>query len=252
MSLSVSEERLKRSDFWYFEPEKWPIYRGVIKKAQERGIPFAMGGGFAQMAYTGWPRAAKDVDIFLLPRDREAMIAIVTEEGLHDYYDEKPYDRGWIYRSTKDDVIVDVIWTMANRRAEVDCGWIERGPEIAVDGARFRLMPAEELLWIKLYIMQRDRSDWPDALNLLYTRGLDLDWTRVLQLLGDDRPLLGSLLSLFSWLCPNDIGNFPQWLWGEIGVQPECKPVDREVLRTRANWLDSRPWFIPAMDANGG
>ena len=30
------------------------------------------------------------------------------------------------------------------------------------------MLPPEELIWAKLYVLQRDRSDWPDILNLLY------------------------------------------------------------------------------------
>src|SRR5581483_8634261 len=133
MSLCV-QETLANSDFWYFEPEKWPIYRRVIEQAQQRRIPFSMGGGFAQMAYTGWPRRSKDIDIFISPQHRETMIQVTVEAGLHDYYDEKPYDRKWIYRATGDDVIVDVIWAMANQRSTVQDEWAQRGPEIAVDG----------------------------------------------------------------------------------------------------------------------
>src|SRR4051812_17152525 len=109
MNLSISEESPARSEIWYFDPEKWPVYRQVIEKAQARGIPFSMGGGFAQMTYTGWPREARDIDLFVLAPYRDEMIQITRDAGLHDYYEEKPYDRSWIYRSAKDGAIVDLI-----------------------------------------------------------------------------------------------------------------------------------------------
>src|ERR1051325_4432412 len=202
VNLSLTRESLAQSDIWYFDPQKWPIYRRVIQKAQARDIPFAVGGGFAHMAYTGCRHDPKDIDFFILSSDREAMVQITIESGLHDYYDEKPYDRAWIYRAVTEDVIVDLIWAMANKRATVDRAWVEQGPEIQVDGVRFRLTPPEELLWAKLYVIQRDRCDWPDALNLVYTCGSSLDWRYVLARLGDDRPLLGSVLYLVSRGCP--------------------------------------------------
>jgi hypothetical protein len=251
MNLSVPEERLARSEFWYFDPAKWPVYRQVIEKAQALGIPFSMGGGFAQMTYTGWPREARDVDLFVLPHYRDKMIRITRDAGLDDYYDDKPYDREWIYRSAKGDVIVDLIWAMANKRAEVDGAWVERGPEIKVDGVRFRLIPPEELLWIKLYIVQRDRSDWPDALNLLYSRGPELDWRHVLTRLGADRSLLTGLLAVFSWLCPDRARQLPDWLWAETGLTLPRSSGGLDLSSCRADLLDSRPWLVPAIQMNG-
>jgi hypothetical protein len=252
MNLSISEESLARSEFWYFDPQKWPVYRQVIEKAQMRGIPFCMGGGFAQMTYTGWPRKARDIDLFLLAPYRDEMIQITRDAGLHDYYDEKPYDRTWIYRSVKNGIIVDLIWAMANKRAEVDRAWTERGPEIKVDGVRFRLIPAEELLWIKLYIVQRDRSDWPDALNLLYSRGPDLDWRHILMRLGADRPLLSGLLAAFSWLCPDRARDLPEWLWTESGLSLPPTTGGLDLSSSRADLLDSRGWLVPTLQTNGG
>jgi hypothetical protein len=248
MNLSLPQERLARSDTWYFEPEKWPIYRRVIKGAQKRGIPFAVGGGFANMAYTGQSREAKDLDLVILGCDRDAMVRVTLEAGLHDYHDEKPYDRAWIYRAAGDGVLVDLIWAMANQRSKVDRAWIEQGPEIGVDGVRFRLMPAEELLWIKLYILQRDRCDWPDALNLVQAAGPDLDWPYVLGRLGEDRLLLTGLLATFRWVCPERARELPAWLWDEVGIRSNGHDASMEACRARANLLDSRPWFRPTLE----
>jgi hypothetical protein len=252
MNLLLPQERLSCSDSWYFDPAKWPMYRRVIKGAQERGVPFAVGGGFANMAYTGQSREAKDLDLLILGCDRDAMIRITIEAGFQDYYDEKPYDRAWIYRAYRDGVLVDLIWAMANQRSKVDRAWIDQGPEIGVDGVRFRLMPAEELLWIKLYIVQRDRCDWPDALNLLHAAGPDLDWKYVLARLGEDRPLLTALLSMFTWICPDRARQLPDWLWREVGIPPQNTSGHRELSQARANLLDSRPWFVPTIQESQG
>lgn len=247
MNLLLPQERLARSDTWYFDADKWPMYRRVIKGAQERGIPFAVGGGFANMAYTGQTREAKDLDLLILGCDRDAMIRITVEAGFHDYYDEKPYDRAWIYRAYTNGVLVDLIWAMANQRSKVDRAWIEQGPEIGVDGVRIRLMPAEELLWIKLYILQRDRCDWPDALNLVYAAGPELDWKYVLARLGNDRPLLTGLLSTFAWLSPQRARELPEWLWRELGICQHAATEGPELSQAHANLLDSRPWFVPTI-----
>jgi hypothetical protein len=116
-----------------------------------------------------------------------------------------------------------------------------------VDGVRFRLIPAEELLWIKLYILQRDRCDWPDVLNLVYAAGAEMDWRSVLTRLGDDRLLLSGMLSLFVWLCPDRARRLPDWLWRELGIRPQTETNGPNGCQARADLFDSRPWFLPTM-----
>jgi hypothetical protein len=103
---------------------EWRVYQQVIDEARAANIEFAVGGAFAVAAYTGHWRNTKDLDLYVLPERRQAMIAALTRAGLRDYYDHEAYDRGWIYRAVANDVIVDVIWAMANRRAEVDEEWV--------------------------------------------------------------------------------------------------------------------------------
>lgn len=84
-------------------PEQSSIYKRVIGEARKRNVRFAVGGGLAAMIYAGQWRNTKDIDLYVLPRDREAMIGMLTDLGLEDYYEQHPYDRNWIYRSYKDD-----------------------------------------------------------------------------------------------------------------------------------------------------
>ncbi|MBV9303197.1 MAG: nucleotidyltransferase [Acidobacteriaceae bacterium] len=225
-------------------PEQWSIYKRVMAAARERDSRFAVGGGFATMIYSGRWRETKDIDLFIMERDRDRMIKILSDAGLDDYYEREPYQRHWIYRSYKGDVIVDVIWAMANVRAVVDETWFE-GPKVEAGGERFALVPPEETLWNKLYVLQRDRCDWPDALSLLYTIGPDLDWRRVVHRVGEDSGLLNGLLSVFEWVCPDRARELPSWLQNELSAAPH---TDFHCGNDRANLLDSRPWFGPLRD----
>ena len=105
-------------------PEQWALYGKVLAGARQRGIRFALGGGFAVSAYTGQWRFSKDLDVYILPQDRDAMVEVTAAAGLQDYFDKVPYDRTWIYRSFSGDVIVDAMWSMANHRAPVDICWL--------------------------------------------------------------------------------------------------------------------------------
>src|SRR5437879_4785997 len=108
--------------------EQWTVYETVVERCRAAGLRFAIGGGLAIGVYTGLWRETKDIDFYVLPEDRETLQQILTSAGLTDYYDQLPYDRAWIYRSIRDSVIVDVIWSMANHKQDVDETWILGGP----------------------------------------------------------------------------------------------------------------------------
>src|SRR5258706_6207143 len=110
--------------------EQWSVYERILADCHAAGLRFAVGGGLAVGVYTGVWRQTKDIDFYVMPQDREILKGILTNAGLIDYYDQLPYDRAWIYRSIHDNVIVDVIWAMANHKREVDERWILGGPEI--------------------------------------------------------------------------------------------------------------------------
>lgn len=249
-SMLTIQQQIARCADWpkRFPPEQWAIYERVLAEAQRRNLPFAVGGGLAAMTYAGQWRNTKDIDVYVLPSDRDRMIRLVSELGLEDFYEKQPYDRRWIYRSYQKDVIIDIMWAMANQRAQVDERWL-LGPMVEAGGLRFPLLPAEEEMWSKLYVLQRDRCDWPDALNLLYGVGPELDWRRLMLRVGNDRGLLAGLLSAFAWICPERARELPVWLWQELRIAgPES--AGAEVTRERARLLDSRAWFTPALDDN--
>ena len=223
---------------------EWQLYGEVIQTARARGIPFALGGAFALATYTGYWRDTKDLDVYVLPQDRERMIEVVTGVGLSDFFDQKPYDRWWIYRAANGCAIVDVIWAMANRRAQIDDLWLS-GPEVNIRGELVRVLPAEAALWDKLYIMQRDRCDWPDVMNLIYSAGADIDWEYLLRRIGDDAPLLAGALSVFRWMAPGRAQCLPGWLWGRLGLPAMPDGQLTEIDARRVSLLDSRPWFGP-------
>jgi hypothetical protein len=225
------------------------IYQRVIRDARARGIRFALGGGFAVNTYTHRWRDTKDLDLYIRPQDQEAMIDLLTSAGLSDYYDQLPYDRAWIYRGYSEGTIVDIIWEMANYRAQVDELWLTRGPEADFCGELVRLLPAEEMIWSKIHVLQRDRCDLPDVLNLIYAVGATLDWEHLLRRLANDAPLLGSALLIFTWLCPGRAQAFPLWLWERL--QLPAPPLDPapECHHCRVDLLDSRPWFGPTSKA---
>ena len=222
--------------------EQWAVYRDAIECARGTGLPFMLGGGFALASYVGRWRNTKDIDFYVLPGQRQPFIDCMNEAGFTDYYAQLPYDRGWIYRSFRDGTIVDLIWSMANRRAEAQPDWFEHAREIVVRGEPLKVIAPEELLWCKMYVMQRDHSDWPDILNLLHAVGPDLDWNRILENVREDLPVLRALLTLFAWVSPGRAAELPHSVRRRLNLPPSYG-VSTEQEDRRIRLLDSRNWF---------
>lgn len=231
-------------------PEHWKSYECVLDRAIHDKVPFALGGGLAVGVYTGQGRHTKDLDLYILPEHREWAIGVMGQCGLEDYFDTKPYNREWIYRASSGEVIVDSIWAMANKRADVDHGWLDRGPMIRMFNQEFRVIPPEELIWSKLYVMQRDRCDWPDILNLISATGASLDWNHLMCRVAEDLPLIKGVLSVFSWVSPEKARTVPGWVWRKLELNPPRVSVhDPDGRPPRPDLLDTRPWFCETMAA---
>ena len=222
---------------------EWVEYRAVIDKMRERGIRFALGGGLAFSEYANRVRNTKDLDLYIYPWDRDDAREALLSTGFADYFDEKPYDRTWIFRGYKEPVIVDLIWTSPNHRFQVDPRWLSRGRDVVIRGTRMKLIPPEELIWAKLYVLQNDRCDWTDILNILGNLGPMLDWRHLLDRVGADKPLLAALLATFRWMAPDRARALPQWLWEQVGLCRQDLDGTGETTEDRAPLLDSRDWF---------
>lgn len=222
--------------------DQWEAYAPVMRRAEEMGLRFAMGGGLAYSLYGGHPRNTKDLDVFILPPDHEPYLKLMEEAGFNEYT-VVPYDRTWSYRGVKDGFIMDLLWGMLNDRAPFDEAWVKRGWEIPFRGVKIRLLPPEELMWTKMYIVHRDRCDWPDILVILGTRGPELDWSHFLERVGADAPLLGSILSFFRWLHPERAAQFPPWIWEKMGLSPWPEVPDPALIQQRADLIRRGGWF---------
>jgi hypothetical protein len=222
-------------------PEQWAVYAPLFAEGARRGIRFVVGGGLAVSAYSEHTRNTKDMDLFVREKESGALLEMLQALGFEEYT-EVPYDRTWSYRACRDDAIVDVLWKTLNGKSAVDETWLTKGWQLTVRETPVRLIPVEELMMTKLYILKRNRNDWTDILNLLYSRGEELDWARLLELLGDDRLLLGGVMSIFRWLCPGKATLLPAHIWECLGLFP---PVHSElqVDKGRVALLMAEKWF---------
>jgi hypothetical protein len=196
----------------------WTVFRDAILAARAHGIPCAVGGGLAVSLYTGMWHSPHDLDLLIVPGNRAPMIDAMGTAGLSDLYEREKYDRNWIYRGSRGDAVVDAIWALANGVGEVDETWVTRGPQTELGDVTVRLLPPEELIWSKLYVVQGTRCDWPDIVNLLFATGLALDWDRLIARCAGpgDEALLASALLLFAWIAPGRAHAVSEHVWQRL------------------------------------
>jgi hypothetical protein len=235
----------------YISPEEWAVYQSALNTVKNSNVSFILGGAFALAVYTGKWRDTKDLDLLILEKDRDVLADALAKAGFTDFYDKLPYDRGWIYRATRDGFIVDLIWKMANRRASVDETWFENSSPVSVNQEHLQVVGAEELLWHKLYVMQRERCDWLDIFNLLNSVGYRMDWDRLVERVGEDELLLRGALNVFAWLCPGRVSTLPGWVRDKFQL-PDPTPDAPSAEQRHISWLDTRPWFALRRDQGVG
>jgi len=111
---------------------------------------------------------------------------------------------------------MDIVFGFGNGLARVDDLWFEHSTKTNVLGVIVRMSPAEEMIWSKAFIQERERFDGADVLHLLREVGPSLDWPRLLMRFGDYWRVLLSHLILFGFVYPDKRENVPQWVMDEL------------------------------------
>jgi hypothetical protein len=219
------------------------VYGQLLDAAARSGLRLAIGGGLALSAYSGYVRNTKDMDLYVVEPDQKKLMKLMAEQGFAEY-NAVDYDPTWSFRGTRRGFVVDLLWRMLNGRGAVDEVWTSQGWELTVRGVKLRLIPPEELVWSKLYILRRERSDWPDILNIIYAQGPELDWERLLSRVGEDWPVMTSLMSLFCWMCPGRAAELPAFIWPRMGMDLRPPTEDGALKdRTRTTLFRADDWF---------
>jgi hypothetical protein len=221
------------------EEKQWFVR--AMRVLEQAGVPFMVAGAFGLYHHTGFWRGTKDLDLLVLPAHREIAIEAVRSIGLRDLFDQEPYDREWIFRATREGVIVDLIWKLANKEDEIDPQWLDRSSPGELFGVPVRCVSAADICWMKLFVFQRSRCDWPDIINVVRgTRG-NLDWDHLLAKVGRHWRLLCALTNIFDWLCPPERHFIPESFRRQLDERLRAN-MDRD-NECRNDLFDTRPWL---------
>jgi len=175
---------------------EFEFYADAIRILQRNRIPFLVGGAYALREYTGVIRDTKDFDVFIVPQNVSPALEAFREAG---YRGEIAFSH-WLAKIHHGESFIDLIFRSGNGLCEVDDLWFQRSETRELLGERVGLVPPEEMIWQKAYIMERERFDGADIAHLIRSCGEKLDWEHLLRRMGEDLRVLASHLLVFGFV----------------------------------------------------
>lgn len=193
--------------------EALEFYKEAIGLLQETGVDFMLGGAFATFHYTGVYRETKDLDIFCRSIDYPKIMKHFASQG----YRTELTDARWLAKVFKGDFFMDIIFDSVNNICTVDDSWFDHATTGEFNGIPVKMIPAEESIWCKTYVQNRERFDGADINHLILKCGKQLDWQRLLKRLDQHWHLLLAKLLTFQFVYPADYhDSIPKWLFDEL------------------------------------
>lgn len=213
------------------------VYREALTCLRNAGIPFLVGGAFGLETYTGLVRRTKDLDLFVRPANRLQLMQRLAECGFQTEW----RFAHWLGKAFKDDRSIDVIFSSGNGLCTVDDGWFRHAVSAEILGVEVHVVPAEEMLWSKAFVMERNRYDGSDIAHLLRARAPMMDWARLLSRFNVHWRVLFSHVILFGFVYPAQRLRVPGWFMYEmmrrLELEMQSLPPDRRVCQgTLLSW----------------
>ena len=188
------------------------IYREGLMILQASSVPFLVGGAFALESYAGLVRRTKDLDVFVRSDHAEPLLSMLAKAG---YRTEIRFPH-WLGKAFKDDHFIDIIFGSGNGVCAVDELWFTHAEPATILDLPVQIIPPEEMIWSKAFIMERERYDGADIAHMLRARGRTLDWRRMLARFNRHWRVLFSHLILFGFIYPACRTHIPQWIMDEL------------------------------------
>lgn len=206
--LSREERKsLTHGEFWIPETER-EAYRRALDTLNTAGVPYVVSGLYALYEYTGIYRLTKDLDLFVEPKHVVDAARALQRAGFNTYLEQAH----WIAKAMWDTTQVDLIFGTGNGLSFVDGDWFRHSRAGILAGTQVRVAPPEDLLWHRLFVSERHRSDVADILHLILCRGDELDWHRLIQRVDSHWRLLLAQVHLYDFVYPGHRARIPKWV----------------------------------------
>lgn len=207
-NLTGEEQKsVTHGEFWIPEAER-QVYQRVLRALNAEGVPYVVSGLYALYEYTGIYRKTKDLDLFVEPQYVVQAARTLKQEGFNVYLEQSH----WIAKAMWEDKQTDLIFGTGNGLSFIDETWYKRSRPGILAATPVRMAPPEDLLWHRLYVSERHRSDMSDVQHLLLCRGHELDWEHLLMRVGEHWRLLLGQIHLFDFAYPGHRPNVPRWV----------------------------------------
>jgi hypothetical protein len=188
------------------------FHRRSMAALQDANVPFLIGGSDVVEVYADVSRRSKDFDLYVRPHHIDAAIEALARGG---YKTEKTFPH-WLAKAGRGREYIDPIFRAGNGLCEVDDSWFERAQNDELLGLEVKLCAPEEMIWMKAYIMERERFDGADITHILQSCAEKLDWQHLVHRFGPDWRVLLSHLVLFGYIYPSEHGRIPAAIMNDL------------------------------------
>ena len=198
--------------------------------------------------YAGVSRGTKDFDLYVRPQDVKAALSALARAG---------YETGltfphWLAKATWGGDVVDLIFRAGNGLCEVDDSWFERTRDEELLGLPVKLWAPGEMIWMKAYIMQRERFDGADIAHIPRCCAAEIDWPHLIRRFGSDWRVLRSHLILFGYIYLGNRARIPAGVMEDLMTRLHTEAntagpdrLCRGTLLSRQQYLvDVREWGL--------
>lgn len=222
------------------------LYVEALAALNRADIRYMLGGAFAVYHYTNWWRNTHDVDVYMTLDDVDRAKRALESAGFHDLGEQALGDKEWIYHAAGNDVIVDVIWRFANLANYVTLDWFDRAPHGRLFGMDLLFLPLEELVWLKTFVINRHRCDWPDVMRVIKAQCTSLNWDRLIDMFSEHWLLLAGLVDVLDWQYPDSVACVPEHIRRQLTERRKAYYADPPRGVEREHLLD--PWIHQRAD----
>jgi hypothetical protein len=217
-----------------------------VTALQDANVPFLIGGAYVVEVYAGVSRRTKDFDLYVRPNHVEAALKALACAG---YATDLTFPH-WLAKAKRGRDYVDLIFRAGNGLCEVDDSWFRRAHDDELLGLHVKLCAPEEMIWMKAYIMERERFDGADIAHILVSCAEKLDWQHLVERFGPDWRVLLSHLILFGYIYPTEQARIPTAIMNHLigrlrndALADEHKRLCRGTLLSRKQYLvDVQRW----------
>src|SRR5712671_1518522 len=181
------------------------FHRRSVAALHAAEVPFLIGGAYMVEVCGGVSRSTKDFDLYVRPNHVKAALRALARAG---YKTELTFPH-WLAKATYGKDVLDLIFRAGNGLCEVDDSWFERARHDELLGMPVKLCAPEEMIWMKAYIMERERFDGADIAHILRCWVAEMDWPHLVRRFGPDWRVLLSHLILFGYIYPGERAHIP-------------------------------------------